>query len=170
MELGRILVLGVVGTAAAIDVRTHRIPNMLTFGAAVAALVYHGWTSGFGGLGMSAAGWAVGIGLFLPMFLLRGMGAGDVKLLGAAGAWLGPMGALYAGLYSVLAGGVLALVVGMRHGYIGKAFSNLWKLMGFWRAAGIQPLPGLTIEDSAGPRLAYGVAIAAGTLVAVWLK
>jgi prepilin peptidase CpaA len=98
------------------------------------------------------------------------MGAGDVKLLGAVGAWLGPMGVLVAGLYSVLAGGVLALVVGAKHGYLGKAFSNLWALLGFWRTAGIQPLPGLTIEDSAGPRLAYGVAIAAGTLAAVWLE
>jgi len=170
MEFGRIFVLGVVGVAAAIDIRTHRIPNLLTFGSALAAVVYHGITSGTAGLGLSAGGWAVGIGLFLPMFLLRGMGAGDVKLLGAAGAWLGPVGALYAGLYSVLAGGVLALIVGMKHGYVGKALSNLWRMFGFWRAAGIQPLPGLTIEDAAGPRLAYGVAIAAGTLAAVWLK
>ena len=170
MEFERVIVLVVVGVAAFIDVRTKRIPNLLTFGSAAIALVYHGWTDGLSGLGQSAAGWAIGVALFLPMFLLRGMGAGDVKLLGSVGAWLGPRLVLYAGLYSVLAGGVLALVVGAMHGYLKKAFSNLWGLLGFWRAAGIQPLPGLTIDDSAGPRLAYGVAIAAGTLAVVWLK
>jgi len=170
MELERIVALAVVATAAVIDIRTRRIPNLLTFGSAAAAVAYHVWTSGLHGLALSVAGWAVGIALFLPMFLLKGMGAGDVKLLGAVGAWLGTMGVLFAALYSVLAGGVLALIVGGMHGYLGKAFSNLWGLLGFWRAAGIQPLPGLTIEDSAGPRLAYGVAIAAGTFAAVWLR
>lgn len=170
MEIERVVVLGVVGAGAFIDIRTKRIPNLLTFGSAAVALAYSSWTHGLHGLLQSAAGWAIGVALFLPLFLLRGMGAGDVKFLGAVGAWLGPMEVLYAGLYSVMAGGVLALVVGGMHGYLGKAFSNLWALFGFWRAAGIQPLPGLTLEDSAGPRLAYGVAIAAGTLAAVWLK
>ena len=170
MDLGRIVVLVVVGAAAVIDVRTRRIPNLLTFGAAAAALPYHLWVGGLHGLAQSTAGWAVGIVIFLPMFLLRGMGAGDVKLLGAVGAWVGPLLVLYVALYSVLAGGVLALIVGAKHGYLGKAFSNLWALLAFWRTAGIRPLPGMTIEDSAGPRLAYGVAIATGTLAAVWLK
>jgi prepilin peptidase CpaA len=170
MDAGRLIVLGVVGAGAVIDVRTHRLPNILTFGAAGLALIYAFATAGLHGLALSAAGWATGIGLFLPMFLLRGMGAGDVKLLGAVGGWLGPAGVLYAGLYSVLAGGVLALIVGARHGYLGKALANLWGLLMFWRTAGIQPLPGLTIDDAPGPRLAYGVAIAAGTCAAVWLK
>ena len=170
MEIKDIVVLGVVLTAAVIDVFTHRIPNILTFGSAAAALVYHVWAAGSSGLWASVGGWAIGVALFLPMFLLRGMGGGDVKLLGAVGAWLGPIGVLYAGLYSVLAGGVLALVIGGMHGYLGKAFSNIWGLLGVWRTAGIQPLPGLTIEDSVGPRLAYGVAIAAGTMATIWLK
>ena len=170
IEFGRIVALGVVVAAAVIDVRTRRIPNLLTFGTAGVALIYALWTNGLHGLALSAAGWATGIAVFLPMFLLRGMGAGDVKLLGAVGSWLGPGAVLYAALYSALAGGVLALIVGAMHGYLGKAFSNLWGLLTFWRTAGIQPLPGLTIDDAPGPRLAYGVAIAAGTFVAVWLK
>jgi prepilin peptidase CpaA len=170
MQPDHLVVSGTVLTAAAIDVRTHRIPNILTFGSAALALLYHAWSGGVSGLGTGAGGWAVGVALFLPMFLLRGMGGGDVKLLGAVGAWLGVKGVLYAGLYSVLAGGILALIIGAMHGYLGKAFANIWGLLGMWRTAGIQPLPGLTIEDSVGPRLAYGVAIAAGTLATVWLK
>jgi prepilin peptidase CpaA len=98
------------------------------------------------------------------------MGAGDVKLLGAVGAWLGPTGALWSAFFAVMAGGVLALVIGLRHGYLGKALTNLWGMLTFWRIAGVQPLPGLTLKDAPGPRLPYGVAIAAGTLVAIWLK
>jgi prepilin peptidase CpaA len=170
MGFEQIALLGIVGVGAAIDVRTRRIPNVLTFGGTIAALVYHVYLGGVAGLGQSAAGWALGIALFLPMFLLRGMGAGDVKLLGAAGAWLGPMGVLYGALYTVLAGGVLALFVGAWHGYLGKAFQNLWVLFGFWRASGVQPVTGLTLADAPGPRLPYGVAIFVGTAAALWLK
>jgi prepilin peptidase CpaA len=169
MQAGNVVLLVMVGLAAIVDLRTRRIPNALTFGGAAAALVYHAFTSGPRGLGLSAAGWAVGVALFLPMFLLRGMGGGDVKLLGAVGAWLGPTGALWGAFYSVMAGGLLALAVGAWHGYLGKAFRNLWVLLGFWRVAGVQQLPGLTLDDARGPRLPYGVAIAAGTAATVWL-
>ena len=54
--------------------------------------------------------WA-GIVLFLPFFLLRGMGAGDVKLLAALGAWLGPMQTIWLALFTSIAGGVMALVI-----------------------------------------------------------
>jgi len=167
MEVVGISALVCVGIGAAIDVRTRRIPNWLTFGGAGVALAGHWFLGGTQGLIQSAEGWLVGVALFFPMFLLRGMGAGDVKLLGAVGAFLGPMGAVWAALFSVLAGGVLAIVVGAWHGYLGKAMKNLWTLIGFWRLAGVRPLPGLTVQDAAGPRLAYGVAIAAGTLTAV---
>jgi prepilin peptidase CpaA len=170
MEAVHVVVLVMVGVAAVIDVRTRRIPNLLTFGGAAAALAYHTWAAGPSGLLTAVEGWAAGVALFLPMFLLRGLGAGDVKLLGAVGAWLGPIAALWCGAYSVFAGGVMALVVGALHGYLGRAFRNLWGLVGFWRAAGVQPMPGLTVADAPGPRLAYGAAIALGTAALVLLK
>ena len=72
------------------DLRARRIPNVLTFGATIGALVFHLVVAGVGGLAESAGGWMLGAALFFPMFALRGMGAGDVKLLAAVGAWLGP--------------------------------------------------------------------------------
>ena len=170
MDAGPLLAIVVAGIGAAIDVRTRRIPNALTFGGAIAAFGYFGVTAGLGGLGHGAAGWATGIGLFLPIFLIGGMGAGDVKLLGAVGAWLGPQGALYGALYSVLAGGVLALIVAVRHRYLKHALHNVWSLIGFWRVAGIKPAPGMTLHDATGPRLAYGVAILAGTVAAAFVR
>lgn len=170
MDATRIVPLVLVAIAAAIDIRTRRIPNLLTFGGAACAFIYFVIQAGLSGLGHSAAGWAIGLGLFLPIFLLGGMGAGDVKLLGAVGAWLGPSVILWCAFYAVLAGGVLAFIVGAATGYLGKAFRNLWSIFGFWRVIGIKPVPGLTVVDAAGPRLPYAVAIAAGTVLAVYLR
>jgi prepilin peptidase CpaA len=145
------------------------VPNVLTFGGAALAAAYHAWAGGSGGALQSLGGWATGLALFFPFFLLRGLGAGDVKLLAAVGAWLGPFGALRTGLYSVLAGGVLAIVVAARRRYLKQAMHNIVAMLGFWRTAGLKPVPGVTIDDAAGPRLPYATAIAVGTLAAIWL-
>src|SRR5690606_21318341 len=125
-------------------IRTRRIPNVLTLGGALAASLYFLATDGPAALLTSASGWAVGIILFMPLYLLRGLGAGDVKLLGTAGAWLGPSAVVSVALYAVLAGGLLAFGIGAARGYLGVALRNLRHLLQFWRLAGIQPVPGLT--------------------------
>jgi prepilin peptidase CpaA len=112
----------------------------------------------------------VGCAVFLPWFLLGGMGAGDVKLLAALGAWLGPEGALWAGLYAGLAGGPLALIVSAARGYLKQSFVNLWCLLTFWRISGVQPMTGLTLRTSESPRLPYAVPIAVGAVVTLWLR
>jgi prepilin peptidase CpaA len=80
------LVVALVGCVT--DLRTRRIPNALTFSAAATAVVFHGIDAGLAGIGHSLAGLAVGLALFLPLFALRGLGGGDVKLLAALGAWM----------------------------------------------------------------------------------
>jgi len=156
--------------ASVVDVRLRRIPNVLTFGAAAAGFVYHVASGGPRGAGFSAGGWATGLVLFLPWFILRGMGAGDVKLLAALGAWLGPATTLWVALFSAIAGGVLAVVVALARGYLGKALNNLWWLFGYWRTVGIAASPQLTLESGKAPRLAYAVPIAVGTVVTLWLR
>ena len=69
--------------------RTRRIPNWLTFPAAALGLVAATAAHGGPGTVSSAAGFLVGLALFFPLFFLKGLGAGDVKLMGALGAWLG---------------------------------------------------------------------------------
>jgi len=96
------------------------------------------------------------------------MGAGDVKLLAALGAWLGPYGAAWTALYAAIAGAVLAVLVALSHGYLRRALTNLWGLAGFWRAAGLRPHPELTLKAAAGPRLPYAVAIGIGAMVTLW--
>jgi len=150
------------------DVRHRRIPNYLTFGSAVLALVYALATGGRASLAASLAGWLIGFGLFVPFFLLRGMGGGDVKLLAALGAWLGPLGMVALAFYTALAGGAMALVLVLSRGYFTTAFRNLWLLLCHWRVVGLKSLPEVSLENQRTPRLAYGLAIAVGAMTTIW--
>src|ERR1700747_786407 len=118
MNIFQSTVVAIVAVAATCDLKTRRIPHVLTFGAALAGLVAHGYLEGWSGAGVSAAGWLVGVAAFFPFFALGGLGAGDIKLLGAIGAWLGPVAAIWVALFSGIAGGVMALIVAASAGYL----------------------------------------------------
>jgi prepilin peptidase CpaA len=170
ISVPHIVVILVAGMASVSDIRTARIPNLLTFGAAAAALVYLFASNGWSGVAEAGGGWALGVLLFSPFFALGGLGAGDVKLLGALGAWLGPRETLWVALYASMAGGVMALIVALASGYLGQAVTNLRLLVTHWQVVGIRPLPELTLKSGHGPRLPYAVPIAAGLLVMLWLQ
>jgi prepilin peptidase CpaA len=156
--------------AAVCDVRTRRIPNALTFGAAAAALVAAACTGGFAAGQTSAAGWLLGLAIWLPIYALGGMGAGDVKLMAAIGAWLGPGSVLYAAIYTAIAGAVMAAAVAVMHRCVRQTFDNISLLVLHWRVAGFAPHAQLTLDTAASPRLAYAVPILVGTLMAIWLE
>jgi|SRR5262252_8676310 len=156
--------------AAVGDVRTGRVPNRLTLGAAAAGLLFSAAQSGGSGVAASLSGYVVGLALFLPLFALGGMGGGDVKLLAAFGAWLGPSGALWTGLWASLVGGVFAIVAAVSRGYLLEAFQNLGALAAVWRTVGPTPVAGLTLSDARRPRLAYAVPIGIGAMLALWLE
>ena len=99
--------------ACVTDLRDGRIPNVLTFGAIAVAFAVHALLPQGSGLAHVGFGFLVGLAVFFPFFALGGMGAGDVKLMAAIGAWLGPTLALLTALYGAVAGGVLALVVAL---------------------------------------------------------
>lgn len=148
------------------DVRWRRIPNALTFGSAALACVVYAAGEGVAGAGFSAAGWLTGLVLFLPWFLAGGMGAGDVKLLAAFGAWLGPWQTLRACLFAMLAGGALALFVVVRQRRLGHAVRSAVHLAvgpGFVNAS---------LEPDSGQRasIAYALPVAAGVGLALWLR
>ena len=161
-------VLLVASVAVVFDVRTRRIPNFLNFGAAAAALVFAFVEAGGSGATTAAAAWLLGAALFFPIFALGGMGAGDVKLLAALAAWLGPMDAVYLALFTSMAGGVAAVALAVGRGYLRQAFSNMWLMLMHWRVAGPRPVPGLTLRDGGAPRLAYAIPIAMGALCTLW--
>lgn len=170
IDMRSLAVLAVAIAACVCDIRTRRIPNALTFGTAAAACAFAVLQHGFAGLGWSAAGWLAGVIVFFPFFALGGMGAGDVKLLGALGAWFGAIDALHLAFYTAIAGGAMGLAVALSHRYLADALANLWLLVTFWRHAGLRPHPQLTLQGTRGPKLAYAVPIAAGALTTLWLR
>jgi prepilin peptidase CpaA len=168
---GNVLCAVAVATIACVtDWRTRRIPNVLTIGASLAALLFHTLApTGIGFFG-SLSGWCVGAAIMFVPFALRGLGGGDVKLLAAIGAWTGPGAAFWIGIYTGIAGGVLAIVVAAHHGYLRRAFQNIWFLLQHWTVAGIRPLDEVSLEGSSGPRLVYAFPILAGLVIAIWVQ
>ncbi len=170
MTSAHIVGLVIASLACVTDLRTRRIPNALTFGAALAGLLFQFVTGGVDGLGHAALGWLAGALIFIVPFALRGLGGGDVKLLAALGAWLGPTDVVWLSLYTGVAGGVMALVVSARYGYLRTALRNVKLLLTHWRVAGIEAVPAITLENSAGPKLAYALPILTGMVATIWLR
>lgn len=152
------------GLAAATvtDLRSRRIPNEVTaamtgIGVALAA----GGTSGVS-IGASVAGLCLGLLLMMPGYALGATGAGDVKLMGAVGAIVGPAMVLSAFLFTAVAGGVLAVIVAARRNRLGATLARTGRLVAAPAAA-----PGEIKAATGASRFAYGPAIAIGSVLAV---
>jgi prepilin peptidase CpaA len=168
----RIQILLVLGMMIAVlsDLKTAKIPNMLTFPMMLIGLVWHAATNGIIGLGFSAGGLFLGLGIFIVPYLMGGMGAGDVKLLGGAGALLGAKGVVIGAVLSVLLGGIYAALLLIIHfDYTRSLLRRLWatfKLFLFTKQIVIFP-PG---KDEKQPYLKFGLPIALGTISYVFIK
>ena len=161
------VLLLLLATAAVIDSRSHRIPNWLVLSGALYALIYNTvfppWHNGT--VLFPLAGLGLGLLLFLPLYLLRAMGAGDVKLLAMCGAFLGPNEIWRAALAVLITGGLLGVVFILANGSalrVVQNFSNLFRVALFDTLGGSAPSLRISTAASAG-RLPYGVAIALGT-------
>lgn len=166
--------------AVASDVRSRRIPNQLVLLGLLSALALQAtvtpgaglFSEPFGALGLlkAAAGMVLGLLLLLPMYALGAMGAGDVKLMAMLGAFLGPLDILGAGLASVLAGGVLALLVALCQGSLRKVSGNV-KVMVLGSV--LRGMSGgsarIDAPLAATGQLPYAVAIATGTVCYLFL-
>jgi prepilin peptidase CpaA len=164
------LAVGLALFACVTDLRSRRIPNVLTFGAAIAAVALHAFVTGTSGLVFSTTGWLVGAALFFPFFALGGLGGGDVKLLAAIGACLGGPAVLVVGMYSAVAGGILAAVVAWRAGYLRTALRNIYDFLTFWKTFGLKPIEGFDLDHAQAPRLAYALPVLTGLMVTLWLQ
>jgi prepilin peptidase CpaA len=169
MRVNYIVAIVIALVACVTDLRSRRIPNTLTFGSALAGMIFHTAHAGTAGLLASLAGWGLGVLFFALPFALGGMGGGDVKLLAALGAWLGPKLTVWVVLYTGIAGGILALVVALARGYLRQALSNVSLLLSHWTVNGIGRVDEVSLAGSSGPRLAYAVPIFVGMIMALWL-
>ena len=153
--------------AAAVDYYRRKIPNVISLGGALLGLALWARHSGLAGLEAGLAGWAVGAALFLPFYLLKGMGAGDVKLMAAVGVCLGARHALGAGITVALTGGVMAAWAAASQGRLLAALRDSLRILGGHRpSARANGTAGTAAAHEAIP---YGLAIAAGTLLYMML-
>jgi prepilin peptidase CpaA len=156
--------------SAVIDLRTQKIPNLITYPTMVIALIYHAIFGGGNGLLFSFSGLCVGTGLLLLPYLMGGMGAGDAKLMGAVGGMIGAKGVLYTFLCSAVVGGIyaLALILIYRNhfsNFFKKQITTLWT---FILTRKYIPDPIQNAQNR--PRLCYGLAIALGTGLYIFLN
>jgi prepilin peptidase CpaA len=152
-----IVVLGcaLLGLAVWTDIREHRIPNWLVLGLLLIGFLYQVLMHGLNGLLFAMGGLVVGIGIFIGFYIGRGMGAGDVKLMGAVGSLLGPVGALLAGACSLVAGFIL-VVGGVKLVVLTRQYATL------------HMLPELFVQKHGTTRVPYASAIALGSYLAMW--
>jgi prepilin peptidase CpaA len=111
--------------AAVTDVWKFKVHNLLTMPLLLSGLLYHGIVGGQAGLGESFLGVLFGFGVLFVFYLMGGMGAGDVKLLAAAGAWLGMPLTFFVFLASASAAGVYAIVLLLLYGRGRETWINL---------------------------------------------
>ncbi|MFO7588393.1 MAG: A24 family peptidase [Gemmatimonadota bacterium] len=169
--LDLLLGVGLVGTslvAALSDLRHRRIPNWLTVSSLVGALAIRLALGGAPGLGSGALAAAIAFGIGFPLFVVRAMGGGDVKLLAAVGAFLGKEH-LWAGLAATaLVGGVLASVVAIRRGAVQRTLRLAWRVvrsLAVGAASRRYVAPPQTLTTPGALTVPYGVAIAVGAVV-----
>jgi prepilin peptidase CpaA len=157
------------GVAVGTDIRRRRIPNRLVLAGAGAALALSAMPGGIGA-GSALGGMAAGFVLLMPFHLLRVMGAGDVKLMAAVGAFTGFPGVLPAVLAALLAGGVLALAWAVGLGQLRAVLRNVRTGL-FLSTMDIVggSLPRADSLPTVEARVPYAMAIAAGAMAQAWL-
>ncbi|SFS40004.1 prepilin peptidase [Paenibacillus sp. 453mf] len=111
MEIAYIACGGFVIAAFITDIRSMRIPNILTMSSILSGLIVHLILGGIAGFNTAAIGLGVGFGLMIILYLLGAVGAGDVKIFGGIGAWTGALFTMQVMLYSILISGAIGLLI-----------------------------------------------------------
>lgn len=166
-----VCLLAVAAGGAWFDLRERRVPNALTMSGLALALLL-GALGGWGGLGAAAAGAGIAFLLALPVFLAGGLGGGDVKLVTAMGAFLGPHKLPIALLVIVLIGGIMSVVEVVRQKAVRRTLWNVWAIMRtlhwetFSRWKGREAGEPMTIDAPDAVTVPYAVAISSGAVLA----
>ena len=173
-----LLLLALLLAAVTTDLRSRRIPNALVLTGTTLALAAHALTLGLGGEPLAGPSWwaplaglATGLLVLMPLYLMRALGAGDVKLMAMVGAFVGTPTVLAAALYTLIAGGLLSLAVMLGTGVARRTLDNLRFLCSEWMAWALRMRSGqnalLAPLQTTAARLPYALAISAGSVVAL---
>jgi prepilin peptidase CpaA len=143
------------------DVRSRRIPNLITVAGMLAGLAFHA-ARGVGPFGAGVLGLGLAFLLALPFFLKGALGGGDAKLLMVVGAFFGPVDFLYAGLAIALAGGGLALYEAARQGALRPVLASCGRLVFWWVSTAGRHSGG--VPSARRLVVPYGLAISIGSV------
>lgn len=156
---------GLALAAGWIDARTHRLPNWLTVTGLGVGIVVHTALSGWAGTKVAVWGALIPLLALLPVVVLRGLGAGDWKLMGAMGALVGGQEILRLLFVAIVFAGAIAAVKMIREKRVLTTLLNLWDLTRGFCLTGLKVHPEINLENPAASTLPFGVAVAAATLV-----
>lgn len=157
--------VAVLAVATFTDLRSRRIPNWLVLPFMAAGVGVSVWTQGWQGLFQSFGGLGLGLLLFGVLAALGGMGMGDVKLVAAVGAWVGPSQLFLALVVTGLAGGVMALAWAAFAGFLPELLKGSGDLLAGIKNRGLKPHPELVLANPRTRKMPYAPAIAVGTLL-----
>jgi prepilin peptidase CpaA len=151
-------------TAGITDLRWRRIPNWLTYPAVPCAILLHWIVAGRHAALLSLGGAALGLGILLPFVLIRSLGGGDWKLIGALGAFFGPQRLVPILVLTLMINGVMALVLILWKKRLGQTARNLGRMTA---ALFSFHLPGeeLTIDNPEAAKVPFGIAAAITVLL-----
>jgi prepilin peptidase CpaA len=152
------------------DLRSRRIPNWLVLPFLALGFVVSGWQQGWHGLGQSLEGAALALVIYGFLFWMGGMGAGDVKLCIALGAWIGPGQMFVALVVTGMVGGVMALGWAVCGGFLKELFSGAGSLAFGWMGRGALRDPELVLSNPLRRKMPYAPAIAIGTLISFFAR
>ncbi|RYE75857.1 MAG: prepilin peptidase [Oxalobacteraceae bacterium] len=144
------------------DLGAHRIPNPLVAWGTLSALAASMAPDGIG-LAPALAGFFLGLLALLPLYVLRALGAGDVKLMAAVGAFIGPQSLPLALLATFIAGGFMTVLVALHHGTARRLMRNVRDMLcsAWWRLA-CRETPALEPAPISAGKMPYALAIAVG--------
>lgn len=146
------------------DVRTRQIPNVLSGSAFIAGVLMNMLFFGRWGLVSSIAGAAVGVVFLIGPFALGGIGGGDVKMMGAVGALLGPLLVLHALAVGLILGGMVMMLHLAGLGRLREKLTSTARMLtGAWSAKSLVPLR-LSDEGATAVALPYSVPLGLGTV------
>jgi prepilin peptidase CpaA len=151
--------------AGYIDWRTRRIPNWLTVSGFLLGMVLNSILGGWHGAIGSLEGAGLGLGLLLPLVLLRGFGAGDWKLMGAIGALMGWRRMLFVLLVSCVVSGAAGVVQMVLTRRVQGTLKNILTLLKGFIVQGFRPNPEVSLDNPTLSKMPFGTAVAAATAV-----
>lgn len=152
------------------DVKSRRVPNLLTGPAILFGLLLHLSLSGWRDMAVAAsAGLICGL-VFLVFYLAGGMGAGDVKLITAVGCLCGLHNIVYLLALTGIAGGVMAVGLALSRGRLKETLFNVGSLVSHHRSEGLTPHPEINVLNASTLRLPYALAITAGCAMTLYLQ